>query len=45
MSLALAEPLRARIVAAVKPALKWGSFPLTAWETLAIQSHASTQFP
>jgi hypothetical protein len=36
MSLVLAEPLRARIVAAAKPALKWGSFTLTAWETLAI---------
>jgi hypothetical protein len=36
MSLVLAEPLRARIVAAAKPALKWGSFALTAWETSAI---------
>jgi hypothetical protein len=32
----LAEPVRARIVAAAKPALKWGSFALAAWQTLAI---------
>jgi hypothetical protein len=36
MSLGPAEPLRARIVAFAKPALKWGSVALAAWDTLAI---------
>ncbi|HEX3383355.1 MAG TPA: DUF3318 domain-containing protein [Paraburkholderia sp.] len=35
-SLLLAKPLRATVVAGAKPALKWGSIALGAWEALRI---------
>ncbi|MFL9961649.1 DUF3318 domain-containing protein [Paraburkholderia sediminicola] len=35
-SMLLAEPLRATVVAGAKPALKWGSLGLAAWEAYRI---------
>ncbi|SMG43860.1 DUF3318 domain-containing protein [Paraburkholderia susongensis] len=36
ISMLLAKPLRATVVASAKPALKWGSIALAAWEAFRI---------
>ncbi|MFT4065355.1 DUF3318 domain-containing protein [Paraburkholderia sp.] len=36
ISVLLAKPLRATVMASAKPALKWGSLALAAWEALRI---------
>jgi hypothetical protein len=36
VSMLLAKPLRATVVATAKPALKWGSLGLAAWEAYRI---------